>query len=60
MSNDTVTIRVSRNLAAQLEQRAKGDGGRSVRSLADVALRAALAMWRRDGVVLGKTTEGKR
>ena len=59
MSNDTVTIRASRALAAQVAQRARA-AGVPARALVDAALRAALAMWRRDGVVLGKTEEGKR
>ena len=59
MSNDTVTIRASRALAAQVAQRARA-AGVPARALVDAALRAALAMWRRDGVVLGKTEEGGR
>jgi hypothetical protein len=57
--NDTVTIRASRALAAQVAQRARAAGVPG-RALVDAALRAALAMWKRDGVVLGKTTEGGR
>ena len=59
MSKDTVTIRASRALAAQVAQRARA-AGVPARALVDAALRAALAMWRRDGVVLGKTTEEQR
>ena len=55
LSNDTVTIRASAPLAAQVAQRARA-AGVPVRALVDAALRAALAMGRRDGVVLGKTT----
>ena len=57
MSNDTVTIRASRALASQVAQRARA-AGVPARALVDAALRAALTMWKRDGVVLGKT-EGR-